>query len=189
MPGCDSPQGGVCVQLSKLSCRMDSAVLIGFEWAVRAVESFLKFVGVALRLQLGRVFVSAIKTGETSVAICCTCSFSSLAWYATNMGDRVGDYAMACTLVSMPPALVRWWICRTQSIHMFLRENSKRRQFERQRRMRAQTRRLQAEQHRSSSLLLNMLPASIVRQLTVRSSPIESQIVPYCVARFWLGAR
>ena len=33
--------------------------------------------------------------------------------------------------------------------------------------MKAQTRRLQAEQRRSSSLLLNMLPVTIVKQLTV----------------------
>ncbi len=58
------------------------------------------------------------------------------------------------------------WVCFwLQSIHMFLRESSKRRQFERQRRMKAQTRKLQAEQYRSSSLLLNMLPYSIVKQL------------------------
>ena len=52
---------------------------------------------------------------------------------------------------------------------MFLRETGKRRQYERQRRMKASTSQLAAEQQRSSTLLLNMLPASIVKQLTVRT--------------------
>jgi hypothetical protein len=54
-------------------------------------------------------------------------------------------------------------------MHMFLRETGKRRQYERQRRMKASTSQLAAEQQRSSTLLLNMLPASIVKQLTVRT--------------------
>jgi hypothetical protein len=52
---------------------------------------------------------------------------------------------------------------------MFLRETSKRRQFERHRRIKASTSQLVAEQHRSSALLLKMLPATIVKQLTVRA--------------------
>ena len=51
---------------------------------------------------------------------------------------------------------------------MYLRESSKRQQFERYRRMLAQTKSLQTEQDRSTVMLLNILPATIVKKLAVR---------------------
>ena len=76
------------------------------------------------------------------------------------------ELAVEVLSIDVVEACLLW--LTAQSFSVFAREISQRRQCERQRRAVLQKQQLEVEERRSMALLANMLPLSIVKQLTVR---------------------